>query len=238
MNNAYYEPSGLPEQRVTRQHGTLSPHDEAMREFFRRGDRGQYEGGPADHSHDSLPDLEVPDRATVVRTPQQQARRLALIRFEAVLLASFLGFLVAAARSNSRGTSEPQGASAAQTPVLQGAQTIAQPLVATPGPSKARVMIAAPASADVTVSKAMPVLQVRAPKLAEPAHAITIAKSSAGAANAGKVGQIRPETPKTTLPSVQHQRQAKVAALAFKAEPTSPTRSVAPRVAVGAFPED
>jgi hypothetical protein len=182
--------------------------------------------------------LEVTERAPAVRTPQQQARRLALIRFEAVLLAGCLGFLVAAARSNSSVTSELQGTSAAQIQPLQRSQPIAQPLAATAGPLKARATIAAPPSAPVTVPKAMPVAQVQAPKLAEAPQAITIVKSSTGAANAGKAAQIRSETPKAALPSVQHQRQAKVAAPAFKPEPTSPTRSVAQRVAVGAFPED
>lgn len=75
MNNANCELRGLPEQPVTRQHGTqartatLSPNDEAMRDFFRRGDRGQYEGGPADHSLHSLLKVEVPERAPIVRTP-------------------------------------------------------------------------------------------------------------------------------------------------------------------------
>ena len=243
MNNANCELRGLPEQPVTRQHGTqartatLNPNDEAMRDFFRRGDRGQYEGGPADHSLHSLLKVEVPERAPIVRTPQQQARRLALIRFEAVLLAGCVGFLVAAARSNSSGTSELQGASAARDPALQKAQTIARPSAVNPGPLKARALIAAPASATVTVSKAMPVVQVQAPKLAK-APQTTVAKSSIRAADAGTVAQVRSATPNATLPSVKRQRQASVAAPAFKSEPTAPTRSVAPRVAVGAFPDD
>jgi len=242
MKNADCEPSRLPEPRVARQHGTqaqttaLSPHDEAMRDFFRRGDRGQYEGGPADHRLESPPDLEVTERAPAVRTPQQQARRLALIRFEAVLLAGCLGFLVAAARSNSSVTSELQGTSAAQIQPLQRSQPIAQPLAATAGPLKARAQSPPAASATMIVPKVMPVAQVQAPTLAEAPHAITGAKFSTGAANAGKVVQIRSETPKVTS-SVQHQRPAKVA-LASKPEPTSPTRSVAQRAAVGTFPED
>jgi len=244
MNNANCELSGLPEQRVTHKHGTpartttLSPNDEAMRDFFRRGDRGQYEGGPADHSLARLPNLEVPERAPIVRTPQQQARRLALMRFEAVLLGVCVGFLVAAARSNASGTSEPQGESAAQTPARQGAPTMAQPSAATPSPLEARAMSVAPAIATVSVSKAMPVVQVQAPKLAAAPEAITVARPSKGAANAGTAAQARSETPKATLAAVKHQRQAKAAALVFKPEPTSSTRSVAPRVATGAFPDD
>jgi len=244
MNNADCELRRLPEQRAPRQLGaqartpTLSPNDEAMRDFFRRGDRGQYEGGPADHSLYSLPNLEVPERAPIVRTPQQQARRLALIRFEAVLLAGCLGFLVAAARSNSSATRELQGASTTQAPAQPRARTIAQPVAATAGPLDARAAIATPGSATVAVSKSMPVVQVQAPKLAQSPQAVTIARSSKVVANAGRAAQIPSETPKATLPAINQPRQAKVAALAFKAEPTSPTRSVAQRVAVGAFPED
>lgn len=242
MNNANCELRVLPDQRATRQHGTqtrttpLSPHDEAIRDFFRRGDRGQYEGGPADHNIDSLPNSEVPERAPIVRTPRQQARRLALMRFEAVLLAGCVGFLVAAARSNASDTREPLGASAGQAPAPQRARIIAQPLAAVTGPSKASATIGATANSTGLVSKAMPVAQVPTPKLAVAHQAIRTAQSLAGS-DAGKVVLVRSETPKATLPSIKYQREAKVAAPALKTEPAS-ARSVARRVAVATFPDD
>ena len=82
--------------------------DEVMRDFFRRGDRGQYEGGAGDRVLDSIPTWDLPDRPQIVRTPRQQARRAALIRVEAIFMVACVVLLVTAALSKLSGGSQPQ----------------------------------------------------------------------------------------------------------------------------------
>ena len=209
-----------------------------MRDFFRRGDRGQYEGGPADCGLESLPNLEVPERVAIVRTPQQQARRLALMRFEAVLLAGCGGFLVAATYLNSGGPSEPQAAGSGNDPALHNARTIPRPLAAAAGPLKEHPSIAAPVRVTATAPKATPMVQAQAPTLVQAPKANSIAPATIAAGGAPRTGQVRSEAPIAVLPSVQRQRQAKVAAPTYKVAPASPTRSVVPRAAVAAFADD
>ena len=116
MSNSNAEPSRVPNDSPSgteKLHTGIERPDDSVRDFFRRGDRGQYEGGPAEHVHSSHA-MDLPEKPQIVRTPQQEARRRALIRLEAVLLTGCLALLVVAARAKSTDATEPSRASGAQ----------------------------------------------------------------------------------------------------------------------------
>jgi len=116
MSNSKAEPSRVPNDSPSgteKVHTQLDRPDDSVRDFFRRGDRGQYEGGPADHVH-SIPAMDLPEKPQIVRTPQQEARRRALIRAEVVLLTGCLALLVVAARAKSTDATEPSRPRAAE----------------------------------------------------------------------------------------------------------------------------
>jgi hypothetical protein len=116
MSNSKAQPSRVPNDSPSgteKLHTGIERPDDSVRDFFRRGDRGQYAGGPADHVH-SIPTLDLPEKPQIVRTPKQEARRRALIRLEAVLLTGCLGLLVMAARAKSTDATEPSRAGVAQ----------------------------------------------------------------------------------------------------------------------------
>jgi len=116
MSNSNAEPSRVPNDSPSgteKLHTGIERPDDSVRDFFRRGDRGQYEGGPAEHVH-SIHAMDLPEKPQIVRTPQQEARRRALIRLEAVLLTGCLALLVVAARAKSTAATEPSRASGAQ----------------------------------------------------------------------------------------------------------------------------
>ena len=116
MSNSNAEPSRVPNDSPSgteKLHTGIERPDDSVRDFFRRGDRGQYEGGPAEHVH-SIHAMDLPEKPQIVRTPKQEARRRALIRIEAVLLTGCLALLVVAARAKSTAATEPSRASGAQ----------------------------------------------------------------------------------------------------------------------------
>ena len=81
---------------------TARPYDE-IRDFFKRGDRGQYEGGASDRSSPSIPTWDLPEERpkVIVRTPRQQARRVAMMQVVGTIVAACLVLLVTAARLKS-----------------------------------------------------------------------------------------------------------------------------------------
>ena len=104
MNHAEAELGKLqePEHTVRSQPTPMAARPDdvmVMRDFFRRGDRGQYEGGKADVALNSSPTWDTSERQPIVRTPQQRARRALLMRAEALMMAACLSLLVAAARA-------------------------------------------------------------------------------------------------------------------------------------------
>jgi hypothetical protein len=219
--------------------------NEAVRDFFRRGDRGLYEGGPAEHALDSLPSWDVPERAPIVRTPQQQARRIAMMWAEAAFMVGCVALMVTAALKASNHSS-PQ--STARNVEQSTRQAAAQPLAeAQSTPARTAPPAAAKLSAPPTHQVAINA-QPRVPseQMTPRAPAVTeVPQSHPLAAN-----MASPERRKVaavpTQSNLEHPRAKSpratfhVAPVAARTEPPPSTAS-APRQAkraVAAFPDD
>ena len=107
--------------------------DDAVRDFFRRGDRGQYEGGAADLG--IIPTWDLPERPRMVRTERQQARRVILKQVVATVVVACLVLLITAARLKSHDAIEKPAVIA-----LQNSSVHAEPLVPSPVPAQPRLL--------------------------------------------------------------------------------------------------
>lgn len=233
MNNANAKTSGAQarKQPVQIQSNSQPPvavrPDDVMRDFFRRGDRGQYEGGASDRAIDSIPTWDLPERRQIVRTPQQQARRATLMRVEAFLMAACLVLLVTAARSKLIGGSQQQRAV-----TVESKRPAVEVQVIREQPAQAKL---------VAASNAMP-----------PAPPSIVA----GTAEPPKMANVSPANPASTdAPAVSTKAPAAVPASAtptpalaarprravqsqYQPAPVSASPAAGPRRAVAAFPDD
>ncbi len=226
--------------------------DDPIRDFFRRGDHGQYEGGPADRI-DSLPALDLPEKPqVVVRTPQQQARRRALIRLEVALLSGCLALLVMAARARSIDAANPVHTTSTQlqappvTPTDVRAQSVVPPAAVREASLPTKPVEAAPPKTNASASVVTPASVPVAPGPNE------AAQSAQAKANSVPVSPASNEKPalaseKKQASKVQQARAAaesapRVAAArkATAAIPPAapPVAATAPKRAVAAFPDD
>ena len=244
MNNAnarqrVYADNRVAVERVVQPRTAVASRiDDPIRDFFRRGDRGQYEGGPADHSFESLPSLDLPERTPIIRTPQQQARRVAAMWAEAVLLAGCVVFLVAAASMNATIDNQPKVINAGQIPAQQGVRTVVQPSATAFRPSTPRARIAVADKAVVAATKPLPLAQAPAPKAAvlpKPDASVTSANATV---NTRKGANIRSDTTKAIAPSVARPRQVRAATGVSQPNPAPAINSVAPKRAEASFPDD
>ncbi len=218
-----------------------SPTDEVIRDFFRRGDGGQYEGGPADYTFDNLPALDLPERPAIVRTPRQQARRIALMRIEAVMLTGCVVLLVAASRVNSSYSSEPSRVNAAQIPAQHAARSVAQP-VAEARSSKIHTRVSASDRAMVDAPKPTRSAQAPTPsptpQVVELPKASPIANSPIATASTQQGSRVRSAVHETASSSAGHHGLGQSTQLAAMPNQASATPSIAPKRAVAAFPDD
>ncbi|GEM_PF-3193118 len=240
MHNATHRTRDYPvETRAGQSESQSAAHvsdsaNQAVRDFFRKGDRGLYEGGPAELALDSSPGWDLPKRVLIVRTPKQQARRIAAMWAEAVLMLGCVAFLVTAALKAS-GSSSPHSptSNAAQLAPPARARTI-NPQQRTPvEPVGAKASVAAGAAPNVQA-------------------AVQSGRVSAPVAPASERSQVHPAATRVTVPE---RKRAAVTAIApalhrapsarqaspttiTRTEATAPTSPVAPKRAVAAFPED
>jgi len=245
MSNSKAQTSRVPNDSPSgteKLHTELERPDDSVRDFFRRGDRGQYAGGPADHVH-SIPTVDLPEKPQIVRTPQQEARRRALIRLEAVLLTGCLGLLVMAARAKSTDATEPSRAGAAQfdarivepsapkapVAVQPEAQKAARPEAARPPPPKTANEPMLNAQAPVAAVAAEP--PPPPPKAAnEPALNIQASEAPAAAEpvkaprveDAAKFAPAAPEKAASTQ-TAKHVQPRQASARSVAAAPARPT---------------
>lgn len=234
MNNANAKTSGAQarKQPVQIQSNSQPPvavrPDDVMRDFFRRGDRGQYEGGASDRAIDSIPTWDLPERRQIVRTPQQQARRATLMRVEAFLMAACLVLLVTAARSKLIGGSQPRQtardqAAHAMLVAASNAMPPAPPAVAVGTAEPPKMANPSPANPASTNAPAVP---TSAPQVA------STSATQFGSASA----KARP-VPVTPTPALAA-RPRQAAQSQSQPAPVSAGPVAAPRRAVAAFPDD
>ena len=268
MNNAK---AALSESQSRRQsvqprsnsHATSARPDDEIRDFFKRGDRGHYEGGAADSSSPSIPTWDVPEERpkAIVRTPRQQARRVAMMQVVGTIVAACLVLLVTAARLKASSGSETQAVNARHADARPAAPSPANPSPQYSLQSKAEFAPppapAAPPNAPPTVAAANGVptpAQVPAAvqELPAPVKAAPVAPREVAVASL-------PSPASVSVPAVSKVASAaKVSQTAAKAAPTSvarakpaqyaepirpptaapTTHAVAPRRAVAAFPDD
>ena len=212
--------------------------DDPIRDFFRRGDHGQYEGGPADRALESLPSVDIPERPRIVRTAIQEARRRTLIRVEALVLAGCLALLVTAARVKSRGATQlsygsPPSRQASEKSVSPQPEPKDKPLVAQP---VAAQPVAAqpdtPTPAKPAVSPALEPLQAVPPRAPQAAGVASVSRVRKPTATASLVV---PTAQQTTARRVS---RAVAPALETELKPTPAPASLAPKRAIAAFPDD
>ncbi len=153
MNNSEAEPTTVHRHSdpVRQRSGTYSAvpgrTDDPIRDFFRRGDRGQYEGGAADRSLDSLPSGDLPERPQIVRTPEQKARRTRLMRLEVLLFAACLVLLATAAHRRFIAGNAPQRAHASEADQQHKELSSTEPPLYHEQPSRPAPTVAATPSA-------------------------------------------------------------------------------------------
>jgi hypothetical protein len=142
-------------------------------EFFRAGDEGRYQGGPADFEPLEL-ELDEPDPVKrVVRTPEQEARRARFIKAVAMLVGCFASITaVALLRSSTATASEPSeqrpaAVAAAPSVVVAAAKParVEEPKVEPAAPPRAKP---APAEAPSVRSESPAPPVVRARRAAPP----------------------------------------------------------------------
>ncbi len=178
-------------------------------EFFRAGDEGRYEGGPA-----TLEPLEEEEAAApvkvVIRTPQQEARRARFIKAVAMVVGCFGAITaVALSRAGTATASESIAEPAALARVAPAVAEVARPPAVQP---------AAP-----SVEPAAPAVQPAAPATAEPA-APAVVEPAAPVAKPAAVVPAEPVVEKKAAP-----RRAPVAAPPEPAvEPPAPAPAPAP----------
>jgi hypothetical protein len=239
MNNATLRVSDYPVETSVG-HSVSQPAaptsdsaNQAVRDFFRRGDRGLYEGGPADEALDGSPTWNLPERAPIIRTPKQQARRIAAMWAEAVLMLFCVTFLATAALQTLGNSSTRSPTGNAEQPDLPAAtRVIAAPRQALVQPAKPNAPVIARADSNLTPAKpvrvAMPVAP--APELSQRhAAAIPVTVHERKAATAAPTNPVLQRAPsaRQTSPTTVKRTQA-----------TTTTSSVAPKRAVAAFPDD
>jgi len=196
--------------------------DDPIRDFFRRGDHGQYEGGPADRALESLPSVDIPERPRIVRTAIQEARRRTLIRVEALVLAGCLALLVTAARVKSRGATQlsygsPPSRQASEKSVSPQPEPKDKPLVAQPvaaqpvaaQPVAAQPVAAQPVAAQPVAAQPVAAQPVAAhpvaaqPVAAQPVAAQPVAAQPVAAQPvAAQPVAAQPDTPTPAKPAV------------------------------------
>ena len=222
-----------PPRSVPNASANVRPDDE-IRDFFRRGNRGQYEGGLADKNSPSIPTWDMPESNVIVRTPRQRARRAVLAQVVAMIVAACLVLLVTAARVR------PQNGNAKQTvttlaanlqpavvPVPQPRRDITQQFKPPPMPVVAPSAIPGPAT---TANSAA--LQSQIEEVAT-VTAVEKASEPAPFKSAPIVAAVHRE-PKTTSTATAQAPRTRPA----RSEPVpAPTAPVA-RKAVAAFPDD
>jgi hypothetical protein len=156
-------------------------------EFFRAGEAGSYEGGPADPAFEPEPEVLEPERPVIVRTPEQEARRARFARGVAATvgaLAALLAFGVVRtniATASSPAVAPPVAAAAAprvgEAPRETKLELAAEVAPAQPqAPAAAVEPAAAPAKpvAEPVASKPRPVVRrAPAPAAVEPEPALT-----------------------------------------------------------------
>lgn len=210
--------------------------DDAVRDFFRRGDRGQYEGGKADRNLESMPTWDMPERPQIVRTPRQQARRAVLMRVEAIVIAACLILLVTAARLKSHDGSEKQTGD-----VLEGNPQPAELLGAKPVQNYRQQL--KPPPAPVVASNAVQLVPPTAnvppvqPRDVKSAPAINLASGSAPAVSKVDASAAY-KAPKAPAAWAGRTRQTQSTESNTLPSPVSTSNAVAPRRAVAAFPDD
>lgn len=240
MNNAHAEHSSESNASHLPNRKERTRPEDPIRDFFRRGDRGQYEGGPADRL-DSLPTWDMPEKPQlVVRTPQQQARRRALIRLEAALLSGCIALLVMAARARSTDAKNNGNSPSAQ---LQS-QTVKASETQSPTETPALVMREAPLlpkPVEAAPPKTnLPAVVVPAPVQAPPAPSARsheVAAPEKGASVSAKKAPLLAAATKPAAPSAPRSAPAPKASLSSPA--VAPAfAATAPKRAVAAFPDD
>ncbi len=257
MNNAKAEHRAAqghpgPAQSRSNAHATDRPGDE-IRDFFKRGDRGLYEGGAADRSSASIPTWDLPEtRAQIVRTPKQQARRVAMMQVVGTIVAGCLVLLVTAARVKAGGASEKQPVDSRQVSsqpvVLSLAKSntqFAQHAKAVPAPAAAPTAIQSVPTAANAASNT--IAAVTAPVNAAP----VVVREVAAFSPVSPASRALPAVSKVATGDLLTHSNAKVAPVsAARAKPVQyaepvrspsvapPSHASAPKRAVAAFPED
>ncbi len=240
MNNARLRASDYPVQAHAEQSASQPPAlvsggaNQAVRDFFRRGDRGQYEGGPADQVFDSLPSWDLPERAPIVRTPKQQARRVAMMWAEAGLMLGCVAFLVTAALKSPNDPSPQSATSNAEQPMQRAAAHTIAPGTGLAEPMKpsARVIRQPPANALAPMQSAE---GVSSPPTVDLSRTHSVASSMV--APERRTVSVAPANPK---PEAQRAKSRLVPAMpaARRTDATTATNTVPTKRAVAAFPDD
>jgi len=237
--------------------------DDEIRDFFKRGDRGHYEGGAADRSSPSIPTWDLPEERpkAIVRTPRQQARRVAMMQVVGAIVVACLVLLVTAARLKASNGSETQAVNARQADAPPATLSPAKPspqyslqskAELAPPPAPAAAPNAPPTVAAVnevpTPAKAPAAVQelpapVKAAPVAPREVAIASSPSSASvpvpaASKVASSAKVSHTAAKVAPTSGARAKPAQYAETIRPPAAAPTTHAAAPRRAVAAFPDD
>jgi hypothetical protein len=249
-----------PVQPKSSSKATSARPDDEIRDFFKRGDRGQYEGGVGTPS---IPTWDLPEERpkAIVRTPRQQARRVAMMQVVGTIVAACLVLLVTAARLKASNGSETQAVNARHADARPAALSPVKPSPQYSQQSKAELAPppapAAAPNAPPTVAAANEVpTPAKAPaavqELPAPAMAAPVAPREVAVAPSPSPASVSvPAGSKVAAAAKVSHTAAKVAPTSVArakpaqyAEPIRPptaaptTHAATPKRAVAAFPDD
>jgi hypothetical protein len=265
MNNAKAELSAVQGQLRSVQ-PRISPRPavragDEIRDFFKRGDRGQYEGGAADRNSPSIPTWDLPERPQIVRTPRQQARRVAMMQVVGTIVAGCFVLLVTAAHHKSSGDIGKQAVNVQQVDSHVAAQSPAKPSLQYAQQPKELLL---PPPAPATAPNAPPTVAVAPNAVPTPSAAPALVRELPPPVNVAAAPREVAVAPVATPTSVSMPVLSKVAVAApvshtaAKVTPTliarakpvqhvepvrpppvvSTSHTAAPKRAVAAFPDD